>query len=67
MPLQQLQRHAVDLRDRLEAFLFGVPDEGVGALEIGLGARWRRQALEGGSKALQALHEGGFVVHHHGS
>ena len=63
--LQQLQRHAVDLRHRLEALGLGVPDESVGALEIGFRGRRRRQPLECRGEAFQALHQGGFVVHHH--
>jgi hypothetical protein len=41
-----------------------VPDERLGSLEIGGLGRWARKPLQGGGQALEALRQGGFVVHH---
>jgi hypothetical protein len=51
--LQQGQRHAIDLRHRLERARLGMPDEGVGLGEIRLGGRGRRQPFDGLAQAFQ--------------
>ena len=43
---QQVELDAVDFADGLQPFALGVPDEGVGGVEIVLRRRRRRQAFE---------------------
>ena len=43
---QKRQFDAVDLRHRLHRRRRGVPDKGVGGVEIGRDARWRREPVE---------------------
>ena len=61
---EQAQWHTVDVRDGLETLLVGVPDERLGRLEIRAPRGWTGQPLQRGGQALEALRQGGFVVHH---
>ena len=61
---QQADLDAVDLRDRFEPTGIGMPDKGVGGVEIGGWRRRRRQAFEGGGDPLQERQQIGIGFGH---
>ena len=62
--LQERERHPVDLAYRLERLAWGIPNERLGSLEVGLLRARRGKPLERGGKALQAFEQRVFFVHH---
>ena len=61
--LEQAERLAVDVRHRQEGLRRGLPHVGLALLEVRLGRRRRRQPVERGGKALEALENGLLVAH----
>ncbi len=62
MPLSSSSGTRLTRRDRLEALRRGVPDEGLGCREIGLGRGRCPPAFQGRGNAVEAGEQGLFVM-----